>query len=80
MSIGIKGLRIDNVAIASKEGGNEISGNYSIISTTDKIIAKQGFNSYDEVKITMSQETKTALNTFLAALKKDAETTTGLVE
>lgn len=80
MAIGIKGLRIDDVAITAKESGDEIQGHYSIISTMDKVIAKQSFNGYNDIKITMSQETQTLLSSFLSSLKKDVETITGLVE
>lgn len=80
MAIGIKGLRIDDVAITTKESGDEIQGHYSIISTMDKVIAKQSFNGYNEIKITMSQETQTLLSSFLSSLKKDVETITGLAE
>ena len=78
--IGIKGIRIDDVDIVVKENEDSLSGHYSIISSTDKVIAKQGFNSYNNIKVDMSQETKKLLIDFLASLKKDVQTMTGLVD
>ena len=82
MAIGIKGLRIDKIDIVTvpDEGDEKVAGSYSIISTKDKVIAKQNFNGFNDIKITMSSGTKEVLGNFIASIKKDAENSTGLTE
>ena len=82
MSISIRGIRIENVTITrdSSTGENNVTGDYSLISTADKVLAKQGFNGYNEIKLGMSADTVKALNTFLKGIKNDMSGVLGLEE
>jgi len=77
--ISIKGVKVDNVQIKQGDKGEFIvTGSYSIISSSDKVIATQSFNDYSEIKVGLSQETQKALENFSSLLKTDVEITTGL--
>lgn len=79
MAIAIQGIRIVNITLTRDEKGeNKVTGDYELISTSDIVLAKQGFNGYNGIKVDMSLETKQALNTFLNGFKKDTVTILGL--
>lgn len=82
MATTIKGIRIEEVNISSPtvDGGREIRGQYSIISNTDIVLAKNGFNGYEQVKIAFSPDTQKAFQVFLAGVKKDTQATLGIEE
>ena len=81
MSITISGIRITNITICKDSDGKEqVTGDYALISSEDKVLAKQGFNGYSEIKIAYSKETMRALNDFQKGLKDDVQTVLGLKE
>lgn len=81
MAITIKGVKLTSLSIEKDSDGKEkVSGNYSLMSNVDKVLAKQGFNGYNDVKIAFSHDTITALNSLMAGVKTDVETTLGLEE
>ncbi len=81
MALAVQGIRVPSVNITRLEGGdNLVSGSYELISTTDRVLCKQGFNGYDNMKITWSKETVIALNALLTSIKKDIQTTLGITE
>lgn len=76
--IGLKGIRLAQLNLTMKNGQAEITGTYQLVSTTDKILANQHFNGYDELKISMSGPTLKALDAFLGAYKSEITTMIGL--
>ncbi len=82
MGIAIRGIRIENITLTRDKdsGENSVTGDYSLISTADKVLAKQGFNGYNEIKMAWSGETIKALNSFLAGVKTDVQNMLGLEE
>jgi hypothetical protein len=81
MGIAIQGIRITSVNVSKDSNGNEkVEGNYELVSTNDKVLAKQGFNGYNDIKVDMSLETKQALIAFLTGIKKDTMIVLGLTE
>ena len=78
--ITVKGVRIESISISRDDKEDKVTGSYSIISNMDKVIAKQGFNSYSDIKIDWSSDTKKALVAFIEAVKEDIENTMGLAE
>ena len=81
MAIAIRGIRISEVDIIKDDKGMEkVSGKYQLISTADKVLASVGFNSYDDVKVELSGDTKVALANLMEGIKKDVQTTLGLTE
>jgi len=81
MPIAIQGIRITSVSVSKDNDGNEkVEGNYELVSTNDKVLAKQGFNGYNAIKVDMSLETKQSLLAFLTGIKKDTMIVLGLTE
>ena len=79
--IAIQGIRITNVTVTRGTDGQEkVEGDYELVSTADRVLAKQGFGGYSEIKVEMAGETRQALVTFLSGLKKDTMTMLGLQE
>ena len=72
MAIAIKTARVGNISIeVDKDGNEKVSGDYSLISSGDKVLAKQSFNGYSDIKLELSSDTRKALNSFLTGIKKD---------
>jgi len=81
MPIAIQGIRITSVSLSKDGDGNEkVEGNYELVSTNDKVLAKQGFNGYSGIKVEMSLETKQSLLAFLTGIRKDTMIVLGLTE
>jgi hypothetical protein len=80
MAMMIKGIRLDNFDVKreNKDGILEITGNYSLISNADIVLAKQGFNGYSEIKLAQTVETQQLLNKLALSIKSDIETILGL--
>lgn len=68
----IKELTLENISITKdNEGNRKIEGDYKLISSNDTVLAKQGFNGYNDIKVSFSAETLAALNAFLVGAKKE---------
>ena len=81
MPVTIQGIRITNVNLSRDDKGEEkVTGSYELVSNNDKVLAKQDFNGYNDIKVDMSLETKQALNSFLTGIKKDTLTVLGLTD
>jgi hypothetical protein len=81
MSIAIRGVRLKSLSISRNDKGEEeITGDYELISTADKVLAKQGFNGYNEIKVSFSAETMKAFNAFTNGVKEDVNSVLGLTE
>ena len=52
MPLSVVGVKVNNFRIEVKEDGTtEVTGNYALISNKGTVVAKQGFNGYNEVKV-----------------------------
>ena len=83
MPITIKGARVDQVTLAidNEEGGFRISeAAYWLISSADKVLARQNVGGYNGIKLEPSAETKKLLDQFMLSYKEDVKTALGLEE
>lgn len=82
MAIAIRGIRVKALSISrdSDTGKEKVSGDYELISTDDKVLAKQGFNGYSDIAVAWSSDTQKALTAFLASVKGDINSVLGLTE
>ena len=80
MDITLKGIRIINLTVNTdkEEPTERIEGSYGLIASNDKVLAKQAFNGYNDIKVSMSPATSKALDAFLAAYKSDINAVIGL--
>jgi hypothetical protein len=80
VGITIEGCKVIRVAAdRDKDTGEmKLTGSYELISSTGVVIAKQGFNGYNEITLGLSSETIVAREAFLRGLSKDLNTTLGL--
>ncbi len=77
--ITIKGIRIDALTIARKENGDEeITASYVLLSSTDKVLAKQEVGGYNGLKVQPSASTVKAFNDAITAYKADVNMVLGL--
>lgn len=82
MAITISGIRVNNIHIEPVEnGGYKIqSAEYSLISSTGKVLAKQAIGGYQGMALEVSTETLQALRLFAESYLKDVQTILGLLE
>jgi hypothetical protein len=78
--VAIRGVKIESVNIKVNPEEDKIEGYYLLMSTSDKILAKQGFNGYSDIKVDFSRETKDAYTKFMEGLTKDVQSVLGLTE
>jgi hypothetical protein len=81
MPITIKGIRIDSVTIErlDENGAVNLKGaTYSLISSTDHILATQPIGGYGGIALKPSPATMKALETFMQSYKADVLTVLGL--
>ena len=72
MGIEITGLRVGTLHIdPRKEGKDKLTGSYELLSGKGRVLAKQDFNTYDNIEVVLSIETAKAFNDFLGGLEKD---------
>lgn len=82
MSISIRGIRIEAIQLKPNDKGEfQIeTSEYSLISSADKVLAKQEIGGYKGMKLEPSPETKAALLAFTQSYTKDVQTLLGLNE
>ena len=73
----IASIKVNKIRIEEKEGKLEVTGSYSLISNKGKVLAVQGFNEYNEIKVEVPQET---LRQILREVEKAVTLTIGLEE
>ncbi len=81
MAITIKGIRIDYVNVERNEenGHSQIKdARYSLISSTDHVLASQGIGGYGGMTLKPSPQTIKLLDQFMQAYKQDALAVLGL--
>jgi hypothetical protein len=81
-TVTLKEARIDTANLHRKEDGHyEISGQYSLISTADKVLATQQYGKgYQSLDVPMSPATSRAFDAFVASFKGDLNTLLGFTE
>lgn len=82
MAITIGGVKITSLDITQnkEDGTTKVSGKYELVSSTGKVLAKQGFNGYNEIVLVQSGETMKLIADLQASLQKDLNNTLGLGE
>ncbi len=82
MAITIKGIRLESISLKRNEdGGNKIeTAEYSLISSVDKVLAKQTVGGYGGMVLEPSRGTVAALDAFITAYRADVVGTLGLEE
>lgn len=80
-AISIKGIRIDAVDIKLSDnegGGSGISSSYSLLSSADKVLAKQKVGGYGDMRVEPAADTVKAMNDFIKLYKRDVNSVLGL--
>lgn len=83
MAITLKGIRLESLSFSrdEKDGGYTVpQAEYSLITSTDKVVAKQTISGYYGLKLALSAATVKALEDFVALYMKDVRAVTGLEE
>lgn len=81
MAITIQGVRVNDIHIEPTDGGFRIkSAEYSLISSTGKVLAKQTIGGYNGMALEPSEATVAALRTFTASYLNDVQGLLGLLE
>jgi len=75
-----KGAKIKTISFErdNETGGMKFTGSYELISSNDIVLAKQGFNGYNDLKLSESLETKDLINKLIAGLSSDLNKTLGM--
>ena len=76
----LKGITIKKINIEVKQEGDDIQGSYALMSDNDKVLAKQSFNGYADIKVTFSSDTMKKYNEFMAGVKQDINAVLGFTE
>lgn len=79
--ITIKGIKLKDINITKDNDGNlKLSGNYDLLSNTDKVLAKQEFGGYNNLKLEQTPETAKKIHEVMLEIKSNLEVQLGLVE
>lgn len=81
--IAIEKAKIEDLSLKNDDNGQvQITGNYALISTKGKVLARQSFNlGYSaDIKVTPTAETQKTLDQFFELFQNDLNTTLGLKE
>ena len=78
--IALRGVRVATVELTRTEelGAPKMTGAYELISDGGKVLAKQNFNGYNDIKIEPSADTADLLQRAMAAISKDVERVLGI--
>jgi uncharacterized alpha/beta hydrolase family protein len=78
MATTIAGITINSLTImVSKNGEITATGKYSLVSNKGKVLATQGFNGYEEIKVGLSPEW---VRKVLVEVEKEVSVVIGLEE
>jgi hypothetical protein len=77
MAITIKGIRLNTVAINFDKDEEAVTSEYSLLSSTDKVLAKQAVSQYG-MKVPLSADTRKSLDAFVASYRRDIQNAIGL--
>ncbi len=80
MAITIKGIRLENIAIDRDAEFKISNSSYSLLSSVDKVLAKQTIGGYGGIVLEPSPATVKSLQDFMQAYQSDVVMTLGLVD
>jgi hypothetical protein len=75
--ITIKGIKLTELSV-DLSNERKVSSSYALISSLDKVLAKQSVGGYGGLDISPSAATQEALDAFLRLYKKDITDSIGL--
>ena len=80
MAITLDGVKVTQAVIGRDEqtGMPPIQGEYALMSSTGIVLAKQSFNGYASIKLTMTAKTQQMLQDFMEAIRVELNTAIGL--
>lgn len=79
MGIVIRGIRLEALSFGRDDKGKpKVSGNYVLVSTTDKVLATQPFNQYGGIDVSLSPDSIKAMDVLEASIKRDVHAMIGL--
>ena len=80
MAITIGGVQLVslNLAREKESGTTKLTGSYELVSSTGKILAKQSFNSYNEIALTLSGDSQKLMADMQTSIQNDLNKTLGL--
>lgn len=78
MAVGIRGIRLESLSVGKDGDSFKVSGQYALISTVDKVLAKQTFNQYGGMDIPASPATVRAMEDLRSSLEADISAHIGL--
>ena len=80
MAITIKGVRINSISITRKEedGASEITASYALMSSDDRVLAKQSVGGYSDIKVQPSPNTLKLFREATDAYRADLNAVLGL--
>lgn len=76
MEFGIKEIRLKSLSL-DNESKSKLTGSYEVISTNDKVLATQPFNTYGGIDVAFSPAVLEALKDLREVVSKDLITTLG---
>jgi hypothetical protein len=80
-SIGIKGIRVESLSLRRKDdGGVEVTASYALISSADRVLAKQSVGGYggNDMQIVPSPATMKAIDALMLAYRTDVQMVLGI--
>lgn len=83
MAITIKGIRLESIHISrdAESGDSKLAtASYSLMSSADKVLAKQSIGGYQDVPLQPSPETLQLMRKFSDSYARDIVMTLGLEE
>ena len=79
MAVTIQGAKITTLSIGQDDTGNPtVQGNYELMSSVGKVLAKQGFNGYNDLKLSASPLTAKLLIELRESIQSDLNNNLGL--
>ena len=77
----IKDIKFKHIMLEMQADGNwKITGKYDLMGDKGKVVASQGFNGYDDLKVSLNRDAKDSLEDFTDELKNIIEYQTGIAE
>jgi hypothetical protein len=81
VAIGIQGVRLEHLRIEFGDTQDyKLTGDYALMSTKGKVLARQGFNGYGGIEIKPSASTVGLMNKLVEAFNGDLNSVLGLNE
>ena len=77
MSLKINRINVTSITVQKGQDGVSIAGNYELISEKGTVVAKIGFNGYNEAKFEID---KKLLKNFIDEIESTIEIETGIQE